>query len=427
MKKVLSVFVLMLVCAVTYAGGYRVSLQGNRSLAMGHTGVAVVNNAELAFFNPAGLIHLENKINLSAGGFGVFADVSYQNAQFGQSAQTDSGVGTPVYLYGSYKLSETFALGLAVYTPYGSSVEYPTDWAGSHLVNNIELESIYIQPLFSWEVVKGRFSIGGGPILAIGSVNFNRNLSRNLTDLDGNRSNVTLDASGILEFGWSAGALLNLDNQNKWKLGFNYRALIDVEVESGDGEATFANVPNSPLAPIPNGTFDFTASLPLPAEWTVGLSYRPNEKWLFAFDYNYAEWSAYESLDIDFLNPDGSVALQSLNPRNYKNASTYRFGAQYSPSKKLDLRLGYYFDESPVQPGFFAPETPRNDSHGFTGGFSFYVNNKLSIDASFLYLRFDEVDASYDFFTETNGQTAPFEGTYKSSAFVPGIGLSYKL
>lgn len=427
MKKVVSVFVLMLVCAVTYAGGYRVSLQGNRSLAMGHTGVAVVNNAELAFFNPAGLVHLENKINISVGGFGVFADVSYQNEQFGQSAQTDSGVGTPVYLYASYKLNDRFALGLAVYTPYGSSVEYPTDWAGSHLVNNIELESVYIQPLFSWEIVKDRFSIGGGPILAIGSVNFNRNLSRNLTDLEGNRSNVTLDASGILEFGWSAGALLNLDNQDKWKLGFNYRSLIDVEVESGDGEATFANVPNSPLAPIANGNFDFTASLPLPAEWTVGLSFRPNEKWLFAFDYNYAEWSAYESLDINFLNTDGSVALESLNPRNYKNASTYRFGAQFSPSKKVDFRAGYYFDESPVQSGFFAPETPRNDSNGFTGGFTYYVNSKLSIDASFLYLRFDEVDASYDFFTETNGQTAPFEGTYKSSAFVPGIGLSYKL
>lgn len=427
MKKVVSVFVLVLVCAVTYAGGYRVSLQGNRALAMGHTGVAVVNNAELAFFNPAGLVHLENKLNVSVGGFGVFSDVAFQNEQFGQVSQTDSPVGTPLYLYASYKLTEKFAVGLAIYTPYGSTVEYPTDWAGSHLVNNIELQSIYIQPLFSWEVVEDRFSIGGGPILAIGSVNFNRNLSRNLTDLDGNRSNVTIDASGIIEFGWSVGALLNLDDNDKWKLGFNYRSLINVDVEPGDGEAVFANLPNSPLSPISNGTFDFTASLPLPAEWTLGLSYKPNEKWLFAFDYNYAEWSAYESLDIEFLNADGSLALESVNPRNYKNASTYRFGAQFSPSKKFDLRAGYYFDESPVQAGFFAPETPRNDSNGFTAGFTYNINDKFAIDASFLYLRFNEIDASFDSFTEADGTPAPFGGTYKSSAFAPGIGLSYKL
>jgi long-chain fatty acid transport protein len=427
MKKVLSVLVLLLVCAVTYAGGYRVSLQGQRALAMGHTGVAVVNSAELAFFNPAGLIHLENKLNISVGGFGVFSDVAYQNTQFGTSAQTESPVGTPVYLYASYKVSEKFALGLAVYTPYGSTVEYPTDWAGSHLVNSIELASIYVQPLFSWEVVEGRFSIGGGPILAIGSVNFNRNLNRNLTDLEGNRSNVTIDASGITEFGYSVGAMLNLDDEDKWKLGVNYRSQIDVQVEPGDGEATFSNVPESPLAPITNGEFDFTASLPLPAEWTIGFSYKPNDEWLFAFDYNYAEWSAYNSLDLEFLNTDGTVALESINPRNYKDASTYRFGIQHSPIDKLDIRVGYYFDESPVQDGFFAPETPRNDSNGFTAGLSFNVSEKLAIDASFLYLNFEEVDASYDAFLESDGTPAPFAGTYKSSAVVAGLGLSYKL
>ena len=427
MKKLLSVFTLLLLSTVVYAGGYRVSLQGNRSLAMGHTGVAVVNSAELAFFNPAGLVHLENKLNISVGQFGVFSDVSYQNTALGTSAQTNSSVGTPAYLYASYKLNDQLALGLAVYTPYGSAVDYPTDWAGSHLVNSIDLETIYIQPLFSWEVIEGRFSIGGGPILAIGSVNFNRNLSRNLTDLEGNRSNVTIDASGITEFGYSVGALLNIDNQDKWKLGFNYRSLINVNVDAGDGIATFSNVPDSPLSPIDNGDFDFTASLPLPAEWTVGLSYKPNDKWLFAFDYNYAEWSAYESLDLEFLNGDGSVALESVNPRNYEDASTYRFGAQYSPNSKLDLRAGYYFDESPVQEGFFAPETPRNDSNGFTTGLTYNISDRLAIDASFLYLAFKEVDASYDFFLETDGTPAPFEGTYKSAAFVGGLGFSYKL
>ena len=52
MKKLLTLAVFTLAMASVYAGGYRVSLQGQRALAMGHTGVAVVNSAELAFFNP---------------------------------------------------------------------------------------------------------------------------------------------------------------------------------------------------------------------------------------------------------------------------------------------------------------------------------------------------------------------------------------
>ncbi|TVZ52350.1 OmpP1/FadL family transporter [Dokdonia sp. Hel_I_53] len=423
MKKVLSAFVLLLVGTMVYAGGYRVSLQGQRGLAMGHTGVAMINNAELAFFNPGGLIHLENKLNIAAGGFGVFSDVKFQNPEYGQSVQTDSPTGTPLYLYASYKLNERVAVGLAVYTPYGSTVEYPTDWAGSHLVNSIELSAIFIQPLASFKLLDD-LSIGGGPILAIGGVNFNRNLSRSTVDIDGNRSNVEIDAQGVNAFGFSVGAMITPSDM--WSFGLNYRSKIDVKVEAGDGDAVFTNVPNSPLSPIQNGTYDFTATLPLPAEWTVGASFKPTEKWTLNFDYNYAEWEAYDSLDLDFLNSDGSVALESRNARNYKNASTFRLGAQYEVSSKFALRAGTYFDESPVRDGYFAPETPRNDSFGFTGGLTFNVTDKLAIDASFLYLRFKEVDASYDYYEE-NGVITPFEGTYKSSAFSPGIGVSYKL
>lgn len=415
MKKVLLLAVLFLATAVTYAGGYRVSLQGNKSLAMGHTGVAVVNSSELAFFNPAGLVYLENKLSVSVGAHGVFADVAYQNRATGESAVTDSDVGTPFYAYISYQATDWLALGLAVYTPYGSGVTYEDDWAGSHLVNNIDLQAIFVQPTISLKLADV-FSIGGGPIYATGSVNFNRNLNRTLSDLDGNRSEVTLDDSGISNWGWTASWMLK--PVKGLTIGMNYRSKIILRAE--DGEATFENVPNSPAVPFSDTTFD--AELPLPAEWTTGISYETG-KFLFAFDYNRQFWSEYESLDIDFANdqiPD------SQNPRNYKNSSVYRFGLQYKATNAFTLRAGYYFDESPVQAGFFAPETPRNDSNGYTAGLTFNVGSRFEIDASFLYLNFKEVDASYDFYFE-DGNAAPFEGTYKSSAFVPGLGITYKL
>ncbi|WP_026837486.1 OmpP1/FadL family transporter [Gillisia sp. JM1] len=416
MKKLLFLAVFMLATAVTYAGGYRVSLQGQRALAMGHTGVAVVNNAELGFFNPAGLVYLENRLNVSAGGFGVFADIAYQNEQTGDAARVNSSVGTPFYLYASYKVTDWLTAGLSVYTPYGSGVEWEDDWAGSHLVNNIDLAAIYIQPIVSLKLNE-YFSVGGGPIYVTGSVNFNRNLNRTLTDIDGNRSEVTVDASGVSNWGWSASAMFSPTDDIR--VGFNYRSEIILEAEGGD--ADFENIPNSPATPFADT--EFNAALPLPAELAVGFSYEFCDKWLFAFDYNQTFWSVYESLDIDFANP---AIPDSQNARMYEDASTYRFGLQYEANDMFTLRAGYYFDESPVQEGYFAPETPRNDSNNFTGGFSINVNERLAIDASFLYIRFKELDASYDFYFE-NGQAVPFSGTYKSSAFVPGLGITYKL
>ena len=416
MKKLLFLTMLGLVSAVTYAGGYRVSVQGNRALAMGHTGVAIINSAELGFHNPAGLVYLDSKFSLSAGVTPVFAQVAWQNSATGEYAKTDNPMGTPFYFNAAYKVKDWLSVGLSVYTPYGSTVEWPDDWAGSHLVNNIALQAIYVQPLASVRI-SDKFSLGGGPILVLGSVNFNRNLNRTLTDIDGNRANATIDASGATAWGWSLAAMYNVNE--KLRLGLNYRAEVIMKAE--DGTADFENVPNTPLAPFKDTTFD--AELPMPAELTVGLSYQLNEKWLFAFDYNRAFWEVYESLDLDFADPN---IPDSKNPRNYKDASIYRFGAEYKATDRLDLRVGYYYDESPVQEGYFAPETPRNDSQGFTAGLSLDVTSRLALDASFAYIRFAEVDASYDHYQE-NGVNVPFSGTYKSTAFITGLGVTYKL
>lgn len=417
MKKVLLIAVLALASTVTYAGGYRVSLQGNKALAMGHTGVAVINSSELVFFNPAGLVFLEDKFSISAGMHGVFSNIAYQDADTGANARTDSPIGTPLYLYASYQATDWLAFGLGVYTPYGSAVEYEDDWAGSHLVNNIDLQAIYIQPTVSFKV-NDVISFGGGPIYVTGSVNFNRNLNRSLTDLEGNRSNVTIDATGVSNWGWVASTMVNLTEN--LHIGATYRSEIILDAE--DGDADFENVPNSPVQ-LPFEDTTFNASLPMPAEMTVGMSYEFCEKWTFAFDFNRTFWDVYESLDIDFANP---AIPDSENPRNYKNSSVYRFGMQYDATQMFTLRAGYYFDESPVQAGYFAPETPRNDSNNFTAGLTVNLGEHLQIDASFLYSHFKEVNASYDYYKE-QGVAAPFGGTYKTNAFVPGLGLTYKL
>lgn len=416
MKKLLLFSAVVLSTAAAFAGGYRVSLQGQKALAMGHTGVAVINSSELVFFNPAGLTQLEDKFNISAGVSGVFSNIAYQNAETGVSEQSDSPMGTPLYLYASYKATDWLSLGIGVYTPYGSEVKYNDDWAGSHLVNNIDLKAIYIQPTVSVKV-NDKLSFGGGPIFVTGSVNFNRNLNRSLTDLEGNRSNVTIDASGVNSWGWVASTLFNLTDN--LRLGATYRSEIILEAE--DGEAHFENIPDSNFTPFKDTSIK--ASLPMPAEMTVGLSYDINDKFLFAFDYNRTYWDVYKSLDIQFADPN---IPESKNARNYKNSSIYRFGLQYDATSMFTLRAGYYFDESPVRAGYFAPETPRNDSNNFTAGLTMNIGEHLQIDASFLYSHFKEVNASYDYYFE-DGNAAPFRGTYKTNAFVPGLGLTYKL
>lgn len=412
-RKLLSLSLVTLVSYSAFAGGYRVAMQGNKQLAMGHTGVAVVGGAETMFFNPAASVYLEDRFNFSAGASVLIADTKFQNKTYDWENKTRN-TGTPFYAYGSYKATDWLTVGMAIYSPYGSAVDWDQDWQGSHLVNSIDLKAIYFQPTIAVKVSK-HFSFGGGPIFVNGGVTFNRNISRSMTDEAGNRTDVTVEAKGVTAWGWTAGYLVNVDDH--LKLGLNYRS--KVIMKANDGKSKFHDVPEFAESLFKDGKIK--AQMPLPAELTVGASYEW-KKWLFAFDYNRTFWKLYDSLVIDFV--DNPAVGKSVNARNYKDSNTYRFGVQYAATEQLSLRAGWYFDQTPVQDGYFAPETPRNDSRAYTGGLTYKFKNGIGVDLVFSYLHFSDTNSSYDYYME-DGQNVSFGGTYKSAVTSGGIGLSY--
>jgi len=396
------------------AGGYRVALQGQKALAMGHTGVAMSESSEVIFFNPAGMTHLEADTDITGGLTLLTGETIYQNDQTNASAKTDNPLGTPIDGYMAKRISSEMSWGLGVYTPYGNTVEWEVDWEGSHLVNNIELKTVFIQPTIAYQLNE-EVSVGFGPTYVIGLVDFNRNLSTSLADANGDRSNVTIEASGITAFGYNMGIMTK--PSEKLTLGASYRS--EITLEARNESADFENIPTSLQSTFPDTTFD--ADLILPAELTLGLAYEYSDKTTLAFDINRTYWGAYEDLTVIFNNGAGT----SVNPRNYKDANIYRFGVQHQLDDQWILRGGIYFDQSPVQDGYFAPETPRNDSIGYTAGASYQYSEKLQFDVSLLILTFDEITNSYDYYQES-GTTIPFEGTYDSSATSIGFGLSYR-
>ena len=412
MNKVFGVVLGTCVVCSVQAGGYRVATQGQKALAMGHTGVAMTDSAEAIFFNPGAITQLEADVDM-VGGFALLASkTEYKNSATPVDEETDSPLGTPVNAYFAQRLTSEYSWGFGIYTPFGNKVEWDDDWAGSHLVNNIKLQAIYLQPTLAYQINEST-SIGGGPNLVLGSVKFNRNLSTSLTDEKGNRSNVTIEENNVPALGYSLGILHKVDDT--FRLGASFRS--KVTVKARDGDADFDDIPDALKDTFKDGDFD--ADLPLPAELTVGAAWDYSDRLTLAFDYNYTFWDTYDELVIEFDN-----GITSENPRNYKNASTVRFGAQYHYDEKWTFRGGVYFDESPVQDGYFAPETPRNDSIGYTAGLTYRATKQLEMDFSLLILTFDDEDNSYDYYEE-GGQTIPFGGNYDSAATAVGFGLRY--
>ena len=138
MKKIL-ISTALLASMFTYAGGFRVSLQGVKQLAMAHTS-AHAEDASVAFFNPAGISFIPSKLSVAMGGFGVKSTVTYQNLNTLQSYDTNSPMGTPIYAAITYRPVEPLTLGFSFSTPFGSTIQWDDNWAGKEIVQKMELK-----------------------------------------------------------------------------------------------------------------------------------------------------------------------------------------------------------------------------------------------------------------------------------------------
>ncbi|RKE00174.1 OmpP1/FadL family transporter [Marinifilum flexuosum] len=396
------------------AEGFAVNLQGVKQTGMGHVGTALNFDASSMQWNPGALATLDSKYSFSLGGFGTLTKAEYTGLNGTES--TDNPTNTPFYFYGSMKVSDKFAVGLGVYTPFGNTMDWGETWSGRYLIQDISMKSIYIQPTISYKV-NDWLSVGAGLNIVYGDVELNKAIPVfhpvNGSFLGDGKVNIS---GNNIQYGYNLGVFLQPND--KLNIGISYRSQIDVKLEYSDADANFSLLADA----LPDG--GVAAELPLPSSLNLGVAYQINEKWLVSADVNFIKWSEYESLDFDFENP---AVPDSQSKRDWDNTMTWRFGTRYTASEKLDLYAGLYFDKTPTNTMFYSPETPGADKVGVSLGFSYKLTDKLSLDATVLYNEGEKVTAA-----ETNPTSQAiyqnpqgFTGEYKYRAWLPGVGITY--
>jgi len=401
-NKVLLSLVLTLWSVTLIGGGYQVRLQGHKQTGIGLIGTPFAFDASSIFYNPGSLAFYDGKFSFSAGASGIMSNQIFQKEGTDYQARTVNPMGTPFFGYFSYKFKNKIAVGVGVYTPFGSSAKWDDDWAGRYLIRDISLSAIYIQPTVAYNY-KDKFGIGAGFVYAIGSVELNKALPYSETS----KANLKGKANN---YGFNVGVFYK--PVEKLSIGIDYRSQVMMKLEGGD--ATFT-VPSALSTSVPeNNKFD--AELPLPANLDFGLAYEFNEKFTLAAEVNWIMWNTYESLDFTF--EESGELLNNENPRDYKDTWIPRIGGQYKLNDLFTFRAGFYYDSSPANEKYFTPETVTLNTIAFTLGATITPVKGLEIDLSYLELHGLEADKDYE--------PANFSGTYKTMTFIPGIGLSYR-
>ena len=409
MKKIFLTLALVALSSSAFAGGYRVALQGVRQAALGGTAVTHSRDASVAFYNPAGLAFVDAKLSIAAGGFGVKSEANWQDPLTLNSSVTDNKISTPVYLAVSYKPTDDLAIGLSVATPFGSSLTWPENWENRANITEIELMAFNIQPTVAYKFTDW-FSIGLGFIYTHGSATLNK-----VQTIAGNDIKLKLEDKDAHGLGFNIGVMFK--PSEKLNLGLAYRS--NVDANANYGKITWSGVPSGLSTNTTFQTTQWRTVLPLPSEFTAGISYKFTERFQMFADVAWQNWTRYDNLTIELQNPQTGFTAESVSVKNWKDNTVYRVGAEYTFSDIVQGRLGYYYDGSPVPSSYWSSETPSTNLHGFTAGLGFNFRNGFMLDLFGGYVKGEE--------RHIHNIADNFQGDVKMHAFNFGLGLTYNL
>lgn len=451
MKKITLFLIANIIGLTLMAEGYQINSQSARQIGMGHLGAALKLGSESMLFNPAGLSYMSGIADISLGVTGIMSKVTYNSTTDSYKAESDNPLGTPIFGYAGYKLTDKFYAGISITNPAGNSLFYPENWRGTHLVQDISLKAFSVQPTISYKISEN-LSLGAGLMVDFGSFELNKGLvpigglagylaspvfpqpyKDIITSTIGiSPINAKLQGKTKVTYGFNLGVLYTLND--KWSFGLSYRSKVMMKIEDGDASVTYGSASLETLvtaltttgSPLFNASIagakalnvqKFKAELPIPSNLTFGAAFKPNRNLLLSAEIQYVGWKAYDFLTIEF--PD--INFKTVQEKNFKNSMIYRIGGEYYASEKFTVRMGFIYDSTPGDKMLYSPETPGANKFSVTGGLTYAATKNFAIDLALQYL---------------NGQTTrgsmpqaspmpPFVGDYKSTAILPSLGLRF--
>ncbi|RZK43102.1 MAG: long-chain fatty acid transporter permease [Hymenobacter sp.] len=398
------------------ASGFQVGLSGQKNVGMGGTGTGLYLDQAAQFYNPGAFAFVQG--NSIQGGLNLAVPrISFRGEGGGPQQTLQNKNVFPFNGYAGFGVTDKFRVGIGVYTPFGSELHYAQGWTGRYTLTDINLRSVFGQLTASY-AISPKFGIGAGlVVLAYGDVDLQRDLP--LQSQNGSVAHAQLTGKADHKVGYNVGIMYK--PSDKLSIGASYRSRVDARISGGS--VALSNIPASTAANFT--ATGFSATLPLPDVYSLGVGIRPNDKLTIAVDANLVGWSRYQSLDFTYTGGVLGGNASSSSIRHYQDAVALRLGGQYKLTTGLTVRAGGFYDFACVRDGYVTPETPDANRVGLTAGFTYEFGQRFGIDGSFLFEDFQQRSQSQTQLMEQN-TTDRVAGTYKTTISVPGVGVYFK-
>jgi len=379
------------------AAGFAIVEQSALAGGTGGAGVARASDPAAAWFNPAAASSRPG-LAASAGLLVLMPGIQAAALDGSFDEHLVTGARLPPQVYVSYTRGPV-AGGAALNVPFGSSVVWSEGWAGRYQAVSSRLQVVRVAPFVAWSF--GRLRIGAGMHVDVATLQIERSLD--FLDTDGS---LSLDLTDV---GFGGHASVHLDLGSMISLGASYKSRTLLTLE---GSARF----EAPLA-FSGKAHDQRARVgyTLPDLLTLGVEVRPHRAVSAVLDLGLTIWSVYDRLLIDFED-DATTDAEQAN--DWQTRLSVRTGAEYRPLRWLTLRLGLFYDPSPVPAETLVPSSPDSHRLGLTLGLGVDLPFGLALDTFYGYVHM---------LGQSADNAENLQAEYGGRIQLLGLGLRYRL
>ena len=374
-----------------FSAGFQVSEQSASGLGRAFAGeAAIADNAAVISRNPAAMTQFST-MTVSVVGSIVMPDVDVIAHDAPNGVQTAKNVAPTAFVPASYfvqPLNDRLSWGLALFSGYGVTTDYPADFYDGTSAGKTSLVAMNLNPSVAYKV-NHQLSLGVGLNAVYAKAELYRHYGQNALPFYPaiKPSDKTINMEGdTWSWGWNIGAFYQLDDNNRF--GFAYRSKVDLDFE-GD----FTDYSGLVLGSANRGN-SIKGKLPvvLPATAEFSGFHQLNHQIAVHYSIFWTQWSLFKELRAtnEQCNLNGQMpGICLLKDEDYSDAFRWSIGTTYTLNPSVILRAGFAYDE---QGGKATLSIPDTDRFWYSAGATYQHSPQLSIDLGISYIYGKESD-----------------------------------
>ncbi len=255
-----------------------------------------------------------------------------------------------------------WAFGLGVFAQGGMGVDFRNVPAGPGVTDSLysQVAFLRVSPTVAYNVNE-KFTLGLSLFLGYATVDYeyfpNQMQGQSVT--------------GLSSFTFSGRLGMNYQINDQWAVGATYTTKSALDFDNGEMDMNFGSMGVVTYRDV--SMEDFT----WPQQVEVGVSFRPTDRWLLAFDITWVNWaSAIETVTVKGKDPNVPLPPQYAEVSipfvmDWEDQWVFALGVQYELNDYWTLRAGYNYGKSPVPDEKLNPLFPAIVEHHLTFGFTF--------------------------------------------------------